>query len=159
MQTRDDVPEGLTVEEAKIVAKTLVDTGFDAIAQSGGIMEAQLVTKNALPSKIIKSDKDEFYLLPEAEELKPVMGDCPLILVGGIKNPITAENILKKGTVDFISMSRPLIREPSLPNRWKDGDLSPAKCLGCNRCLFTLGRAPIECIVEKKARKKSSKQI
>jgi len=27
-----------------------------------------------------------------------------------------------------------LIREPGLPNRWRQGDYSPAECISCNRC-------------------------
>ena len=145
MQSRDDVASGLSIEEASDIAKILADTGYDAIEPSGGIYEARLKTKNALPSKIIKSQEDETYLLPNAGELKPKIGNCPLILVGGIRDPLTAEKILEGGIVDFVSMSRPLICEPELPTRWRNGDFSPVACISCNRCLFNIGIKPLKC--------------
>ncbi len=44
-------------------------------------------------------------------------------------------------------MSRPLIREPGLVKRWKEGDLQDAACVACNgcfnpngtKCFFELG--------------------
>ena len=35
---------------------------------------------------------------------------------------------------DYISMSRPFIRDPSIVNRWKAGDLHVAECISCNNC-------------------------
>lgn len=152
MQTQDDVLGGLEIKEAKDIAKILVKTGYDAIEPSGGMYESRLRTKRPLgplPSKMIKSPDDEAYLLPNAEELKPVVDDCPIILVGGIKDPLLAEKILLRGTVDFISMSRPLIREIDLPNRWRGGDLSPSTCFSCNKCLFNIGRKNLQCASKK----------
>jgi 2,4-dienoyl-CoA reductase-like NADH-dependent reductase (Old Yellow Enzyme family) len=34
----------------------------------------------------------------------------------------------------MVSISRPLIREPHLVKRWKEGDLSKATCISCNQC-------------------------
>jgi len=46
-----------------------------------------------------------------------------------------AEKLLREGVADYISMSRPLIREPGLINRWKAGDLRKAACISCNNCV------------------------
>jgi 2,4-dienoyl-CoA reductase-like NADH-dependent reductase (Old Yellow Enzyme family) len=73
-----------------------------------------------------------------------------MILMGGIKNPISAENFLKAGITDFISLSRPLIYEPNLPNRWLNGDLESAKCRSCNSCYVTIFSGPVYCVVRKK---------
>jgi 2,4-dienoyl-CoA reductase-like NADH-dependent reductase (Old Yellow Enzyme family) len=45
-----------------------------------------------------------------------------------------AERLIDEGVADYISMSRPLIREPDLINRWKAGDLSKAACVSDNMC-------------------------
>ena len=42
-----------------------------------------------------------------------------------------------------ISLFRPLIREPNLPNRWKNGNLTPSACISCNTCCNMQGH---ECI-------------
>ncbi|MHA2087908.1 MAG: NADH:flavin oxidoreductase, partial [Promethearchaeota archaeon] len=77
-----------------------------------------------------------------------------LILVGGIKNPLSAEKILIDKQADFISLCRPLIYEPDLPNRWKSGDISPAKCISCNSCLDLMRKGPVYCLTRKNREKK-----
>ncbi|MCG8563975.1 MAG: hypothetical protein MI747_02735, partial [Desulfobacterales bacterium] len=52
--------------------------------------------------------------------------------------------------MDAVSMSRPFIREPHLANRWKSGDLTPATCVSCNKCLDLIGRSGLGCIFHKK---------
>ena len=158
LQTQDFIPEGLTLEEAIEIVKILVDTGFSAIEPSGGGAEAMGIGK-PYPSAIVKKPEDENYFLPTALKLKPHMKDCALILMGGIKNPISAENILKEKNADFIALSRPLIYEPDLPNRWKNGDHSPAKCKSCNSCYFVMMSAPLYCVVKQKRLRKEQKLL
>jgi hypothetical protein len=41
--------------------------------------------------------------------------------------------------VDFISLCRPLIREPGLPNRWREGRGSAlSECVSCNSCIYDM---------------------
>jgi 2,4-dienoyl-CoA reductase-like NADH-dependent reductase (Old Yellow Enzyme family) len=157
LQTQDFVPGGLVIEDSINIAKIIIKAGFNAIEPSGGIGETQIGTPDAYPSKIIKSTDDENYFLATAKELKPFMKQSKLILVGGIKNPISAENILKNRNADFISMSRPLLYEPDLPKRWQSGDLTPAKCTSCNSCYLSMLTGPTHCVVRKKMERKKQK--
>jgi len=154
LQTDDAVPGGLTVDTSTKIAEILVNTGYEAIEISGGLYESQLVSINSYPCKISKSPESENYFLPTAKIIKPLMKNTKLILVGGIKNPISAEKILNDKQADFISMCRPLIYEPDLPNRWKSGDTSPAKCISCNSCLVQMRIGPVYCITKKNLEKK-----
>ena len=158
LQIDDDIPRGLKLEEGIELAKIMVKTGYDAIEPSGGIGEAITLNKNPLPSRFVKSPEDENYFLESAKRLKPIMKDCPLILVGGIRNPLSAEKILQGKHADFVSLSRPLIYEPDLPNRWKSGDSSPAKCVSCNSCFMTMMTGEVYCVVKKKLEKKRLKK-
>ena len=99
---------------------------------------------------MLKSAEDENYFLPNVKALKPVMKTRPIILMGGVRKPITAEKILKEKTADFIAMCRPLIYEPDLPNRWKSGDSSPALCISCNACLGVTRASNTYCVTKKK---------
>jgi 2,4-dienoyl-CoA reductase-like NADH-dependent reductase (Old Yellow Enzyme family) len=83
--------------------------------------------------KDILKPADEAYFLPQARRAREAT-DLPLILVGGMRSLEVMENILEEGTADFISMSRPLIREPDLPNQWLEGRTEPAACISCNNC-------------------------
>jgi 2,4-dienoyl-CoA reductase-like NADH-dependent reductase (Old Yellow Enzyme family) len=155
LQTEDLVPGGLTLNSSSKIAEILANTGFDAIEPSGGIYESQLTHRNPYPCKIVKSSEDENYFLPTANVIKPLINKTKLILVGGIKDPLSAEKILITNQADFISMCRPLIYEPDLPNRWKSGDTSPAKCISCNSCLVVMREGPVHCVTKKNLEKKS----
>ena len=89
--------------------------------------------------------------------LETLMAFAPMALMGGIKNPIFAEKILEDKIADFISMSRPLIYEPNLPNRWKEGDHSPAKCISCNGCYMAMQNGPVYCVTKKRLEKKAKR--
>lgn len=158
LNTIDYVKNGLTIDDGKEIAKMLVNTGFAAIEPSCGRIDIQISKGKTYPSVIVKSEEDENYFLPNAKLIKSITKDCPIILMGGVRNPNIAEDFLKKGIVDFISMSRPLIYEPDLPNRWKNGDLSLPLCNYCSACLGTGLRGPVHCIVRKKLEKKKQKK-
>ena len=107
--------------------------------------------------KHLKSKEDENYFLHAAKELKSEMGDCSLMLMGGIRSPIDAEKFLEDGNADLISFCRPLIREPNLPNRWKGGDKSNAHCISCNSCFMTIPEGLHCAVLRRKEAKKSEK--
>ncbi|TFG05663.1 MAG: NADH:flavin oxidoreductase [Promethearchaeota archaeon] len=158
LQVIDGVPGGLTIAEGKQIAERLIKAGYDAIEPSGGLTELQMKTDNALPSKRIKSADDENYLSAAVKHIRPIMGNSALIQVGGIRNPETAEKLLRSGMCDFIALSRPLIYEPNLPDRWKNGDHSPAKCISCNSCLLAIFTGQgVHCAVKRKLEHKMQK--
>lgn len=63
--------------------------------------------------------------------------DVPIILVGGFRSVEAINKILATTDIEFISLSRALIREPNIVNRWQSGDLRPSKCIDCNMCYRT----------------------
>jgi 2,4-dienoyl-CoA reductase-like NADH-dependent reductase (Old Yellow Enzyme family) len=158
LQTQDFIPNGLTFDEGVELAKILSETGFDAIEPSGGGTETQALTRYTFPSQRIKSPQEENYFLPVVKAIKPHMKKSALILMGGIKNPLFAEQILKDKIADFIALCRPLIFEPDLPNRWKSGDLSPAKCISCNACFMSIAIGPVYCVHKKRLEEKKKKK-
>lgn len=98
------------------------------------------------------------YNVQYAREIKKVV-DVPIIAIGGINSLEFAEQILKEGSADFIALSRPLIREPNLPNRWLKGEGdSGVECIYCNGCVGG-GSKGLRCAVKAKqerlARKKA----
>jgi 2,4-dienoyl-CoA reductase-like NADH-dependent reductase (Old Yellow Enzyme family) len=55
-------------------------------------------------------------------------------------------------------MSRPLIREPDLINRWKAGDLTKAACVSDNMCFKPMMEGKgIYCLTEERERKKENR--
>jgi 2,4-dienoyl-CoA reductase-like NADH-dependent reductase (Old Yellow Enzyme family) len=158
LQTKDYFPEGLSLDEGKDIAKIVVDTGYDAVEISGGSVELILKKLDPYPSLVVKSPEQENYFLPNIRELKSVLKDIPVILMGGVKNPELAEKILQEKEANFIALSRPLIYEPDLPNRWRKGDLSSPLCTSCNQCFATIMSGPVHCPVKKKSEKRRKRE-
>ena len=147
MNSKEFTDNGLKPEEFVQIGKMLADDGIDAIEVSGGLP----ISPKTLPSQLgINKEEKEAYFQEEAEALKK-QTDVPIILVGGNRSFHMAERLVAEGVADYISMSRPLIREPHLINRWKAGDLTKSACVSDNLCF----RPAIEgkglyCVTEKR---------
>jgi len=56
------------------------------------------------------------------------------------------EEIVEAGIVDTVSICRPLIREPDLIKKWKEGDAKTADCISCGKCFgMDGGKRQIRC--------------
>jgi 2,4-dienoyl-CoA reductase-like NADH-dependent reductase (Old Yellow Enzyme family) len=130
MNCRDFIENGLNLEDSVQAAELLADAGLDAIEVSGGLLTGGKLVPNR-PG--IDSEDKEAYFKEEFDAFRKAIG-IPLILVGGIRSFDVAERLVAKGLVDYISMSRPFIREPDLVSRWKLGDRRKAECLSDNLC-------------------------
>ena len=93
-----------------------------------------------------KHDLKSPWNLPAAREIRKVVGDTPLFLVGGLREVRQMEEILNEGSADFIQMCRPFIREPFLVKKIQEGKTMKAACINCNRCLGAIVNGmPIAC--------------
>jgi 2,4-dienoyl-CoA reductase-like NADH-dependent reductase (Old Yellow Enzyme family) len=150
MNSEDCLEGGLTLPDSLKVGSLLEKAGLDAIELSGGT----LVSGKLSPSRTgIKTEDKEAYFREAARQFKKEV-KIPIILVGGVRSPQVAEKLVREGYADYLSMSRPFIREPDLVKRWQSGDRSKAKCVSDNQC-FGPGMAGegIYCVVEKKGEK------
>ena len=134
---QDFVRDGLSLDEGVEIVRQLADWGIDAVEISCGMGTTS-------SRKDILRPEDEAYFLPQARRAREVT-DLPIILVGGMRSLAVMESILEEGTADFISMARPLIREPDLPNQWREGRTEPAACISCNSCWPGPGEYGIAC--------------
>ncbi len=124
----DGVDGGLSPDEGAGVVAELERMGFDAIEISGGVGRGSFNTR-----KGIRSQDREAYFLPLAEKAREVT-KLPILLVGGFRSVKVMERVLENRIADFISICRPLISEPDLPNRLRDGIQSKSRCLSSNNC-------------------------
>lgn len=144
----DNLDGGLELEDAIYAARLLDREGIDAIEVSGGTSASG--GKGPVRTKIDGPEK-EAYNLALATEIKKTVG-CPVMAVGGFRSLEVATRAAVENRIDYISMSRPLIREPNLIRRWSEGDRSPARCISCNGCFKPgLREGGIYCIVQAKA--------
>jgi len=152
MNVSDFLEGGVDLSESKKIAERFSKIGIAAIETSGGMFETRIHNKNLTASRTkILSKNEEAYFLPYAREIKQVI-DVPLILVGGIRSLEIVEKILAEGSADFVSLSRPLIREPDLPSKWLKGVGGlTAECISCNACYRSLMDGGVRCIQKERA--------
>ncbi len=131
INSEDYLEKGLTLEDSVQVGVMLDKAGVDAIEVSGGTL---LSGKHIPFRKKITFERDQAYFRKVAKALKARV-KAPVILVGGIRSYLLAERLVDEGFADYISMSRPFIREPWLIARWQSGNLRKATCISCNGCL------------------------
>lgn len=144
---QDFVENGLTLADSLQVWRMLADAGLDAIELSGGLPTGGKFS----PSRFgIKTEEEEAYFREDAQAFKNEI-KLPLILVGGVRSLEVAERLVEDGVADYISMSRPFIREPDLINRWKAGDRRRALCKSDNMCFSPgLQGDGIYCVTEER---------
>ncbi len=132
LNSEDFIEPGLVPAEAIQVAALLEQESVDAVELSGG---CKLAGPGRMPARQgrIKSPEDEGYYRQAARMYQQEVG-LPLILVGGLRSLEVAEALVRDGVADFISLCRPLIREPGLIKRWREGDRRPSACLSDNLC-------------------------
>jgi 2,4-dienoyl-CoA reductase-like NADH-dependent reductase (Old Yellow Enzyme family) len=149
MNSQDFLEGGLTLKDSLAVGDMLQEAGIDAIELSGGTVVSGKLSASRTG---IKSEEKEAYFKDSAKVFKKVL-KVPIIMVGGIRSFHLAERLVEEGYTDYVSMSRPFIREPDLIRRWASGDLRRAACISDNQC-FEPGRAGegIYCVVEKKVK-------
>ncbi len=152
LNSQDFLKGGLSAEEALNAAAILADSGIDAIELSGGTLLSEKLTPVRVGS--FDSRAEEVFYKQEAKRYKNTI-TTPLMLVGGVRSFEVAEQLVNDGMTDYISLSRPLIREPDLIKRWKSGDLRRSTCISDNGC-FKPGLAGegIYCAVEKREKQK-----
>lgn len=123
----DDVEGGVTLDEVLRQAAILEKAGADAISISVG---HEFWSPLTMPCYIFP----EGLYVPLAERVKKAV-KVPVITAGKI-GPELAEQIIRDGKADFVALGRPLLADPDLPNKLREGrreDIRP--CLYCNNCL------------------------
>lgn len=137
---RDESNDGLTLEDGVEVIRRLPDMGLDAVEISGGLAD----TGTFNMASDISPGLNEALFRPWAQAAQSV-ATLPIILVGGMRSLATMEDVLVSGDAQLISMCRPLICEPDLPNRLRNGIQPAAACVSKNRCYPRKGDIGISC--------------
>ena len=106
----------------------MADAGIDAIE----------VSANGTSRTGIKAGQNEGYFRAAAMSLASLV-DVPVVLVGGLRSVEKINQFLDETKIAYVSLSRPLVREPNLIRRWQSGDEAPALCVSCNTCYRTPG--------------------
>jgi 2,4-dienoyl-CoA reductase (NADPH2) len=124
----DYMPGSHTNTEARAFCQALEEAGVDAINVTGGWHETKVpqLTYAVPPGAYV-------YL---ARAIRGVI-NIPVMASNRLGDPVMAEKVLREGSADMICMGRPLIADPQLPNKARDGRLDDITyCVGCNQVCF-----------------------
>lgn len=170
--------KGMTIPEAVEIARMFEESGGDAVEVSCGgsnffdftrvrkiPTEAILafdpgfsqkgpftkkILSRVLPTVVKKETPLHLYNVEAAAAVKAAV-TIPVISVGGYRKREDMERVLEEGKADFISLSRPLIIEPSFVNQLKTEQKTQSACLDCGYCVVALNAAPLRCYYGKVA--------
>ena len=140
MNGADNIPGGLTLDDAKAIAPILEDAGLDLISVSAGVY-------GSCPTIVPYVDAPNGCNVPLAEGVKSAV-NIPVIAAGRINDPRLAEEILATGKADLVGMFRALVTDPEMPGKAALGEFEDIrKCIACNTCIDALDLGPIMCTV------------
>jgi 2,4-dienoyl-CoA reductase-like NADH-dependent reductase (Old Yellow Enzyme family) len=178
----DHINGGVHPPLAAKYGKWMKELGVDGLEVSGGsgmfsfmnmcrgkvpaeeIIEFLEAWKKPIAKSMFKKLKGKFefdfpYNVSDSELIRKELGDFPLILVGGMRKVADMESIISKNQADFVSLSRPFIREPNLVKNIRKG-ASEVSCISCNRCLAAIeSDLPTTCYVNKFPSKEEGKNL
>ena len=118
-----------TLEEYIWVCEELDRRGIQALEVSAGLGNG----RKSSPSRPVASEAEEGFFLQGAIAVAGAV-EADVITTGGYRSYAVVEAALQTDGIEAVGLSRPLIREPELPNRWKSGDLDKATCVSCSLC-------------------------
>jgi len=126
---------GLTIPIGAEVARACATYGIDCIEISHAA---------GIPKELDR--KREATFLPMAQAVRKAVGPkFPLALVYGFRSRSVMEKVLASEVVQIISLCRPLIAEPDLPNKIRTGTTERSLCTSCSRCFAKVLGEGIAC--------------
>ncbi|MCJ7605319.1 MAG: FAD-dependent oxidoreductase, partial [Dehalococcoidales bacterium] len=133
----EHMPGAIHEEEMIQVAKWCEELGASYIHLSDGSYEAR---KEFFP-------QDQACFIEHAKNFSKEL-TIPLI-VPGQHDPYRAEEVLRNGWADAITMGRQLVADQRTPGKWERGEVDDVRrCLRCNVCLGRFNRGlAIRCAV------------
>jgi 2,4-dienoyl-CoA reductase-like NADH-dependent reductase (Old Yellow Enzyme family) len=153
----DVVAGGLTVEESVQRVAQLAELGLNGVEPTYNIMTSYRenirpyvgntlghALGDLLVHQLLSAPVAEAYYRPFARAIKAA-SSIPVLLVGGLRTTDTMSEIIESGDADFLSLCRPLIREPDLPNQIVAGRRGMVDCVSCNLCFKHEGLDPLQC--------------
>lgn len=149
----DFIEGGQTNEESAIFCAAAEEAGVHAINVTGGWHETNIpqLTTNVPPGTFI-------YLARGIKEKVSI----PVFASNRLGDPVVAERALRSDSCDLICMARPLIADPELPRKVKEGRFDEiVPCIACNQGCFDsiFAGAPVHCVMNPRAGREGELKI
>ncbi|MGC9324205.1 MAG: FAD-dependent oxidoreductase [Desulfomonilia bacterium] len=127
----EHVKGGLSTDETPEIAHLLEEAGADAINVSAGTYQS---AEWIVPPAFLPRGCN----VEAAAAIKKAV-NIPVIVAGRINTPELADALITEGRVDAVAMGRPLVADPDLPNKARQGRSDEIRhCIGCDLCVDKL---------------------
>ena len=121
----DGTTNGMTLSETIEVAKLLEKFGVDSLQ----------ITRPRSPQFFTVKNTDRNPLIDATEKILENVS-IPVILGGGATSQNQINNLLNTTDIDFISMQRPFVNDPSFLVDWQLEGNGESRCITCNNCYW-----------------------
>jgi hypothetical protein len=143
------IKDGATVEETKLTARRFAELGADWLSLSHGGKFEDAVVKPGEPLYPYTGYSGDRCMpgrqypdganLASAAEIRAYLRQhgltTPVVATGKIHGFEFAEGVLRSGLADFVGMARPLLADPDLPRKWREGrEDKVVECVYANVC-------------------------
>ncbi len=148
----DMLPWGVGIETWTQVAVLLEKAGVHALSIYPGWHETRA------PRQQMSVPRGYFVGL--AAEIRRAVR-IPVVANMRINDPLLAAEIVAAGSADLVAMATPLIADPELPNKAREGRLDDIRmCTACLKCWDDLiQEVPVRCSVNAQAGKEAERRI
>ena len=153
ISAQEFVPKGLTVDESIQILKIIESAGVDVVQVSAG--------NDSTPEWICQPMfMKKACLVESAAQIKKAL-DIPVMSVGRINDPFTANEIIATGKADLVCIGRGLMADPEMPIKALEGRFDEIRtCIACNTCMESIFRkGRLECLVNPSLGREKEMQI
>lgn len=121
----DGTTDGMTLDETIRIAKILEEYGADSLQ----------ITRTRSPQFFTRENKDKNPLIEATNEIISNV-NIPVILGGGVTSQKQVNDLLNKTKIDFFSMQRAFVADPSFLVDWQVEGNGESRCKTCNNCYW-----------------------
>ena len=121
----DGTTNGMTLDETIEIARILEEYGADSLQ----------ITRTRSPQYFTRENKEKNPLISACSEIIKNV-DIPVILGGGYTSQNQINEILNKTDIEFISMQRAFVNDPTFLVEWQMKGNGTSGCKTCNNCYW-----------------------
>ena len=143
INSEDDDPNGITPEGFITACKMAEQAGIDMIEVTGMKW---------------KKNRENKHVYFETGKILADILKIPVLVTGGIKNLNVVNDALNNSNIQYIGICRTLLSEPDILTKWKNCEDKKLQCVSCMNCYKIEHTVEIECIINKRKKKKNLKK-
>lgn len=121
----DGTTNGMTLDETISIAQLLEKHGVDSLQ----------ITRPRSPQFFTRENTEKNPLIEATSKIIDSV-NIPVILGGGVKCQRQINDLINETEIEFVSMQRPFVQDPSFLVDWQINGDGVSRCITCNNCYW-----------------------